>query len=47
MAGLHQCPFCRYRFEDEAALRAHLNEGNGCPASDDISMSHRAGMVKR
>lgn len=30
MAGLHVCPTCQYKFEDDAALRAHMEEGRGC-----------------
>jgi hypothetical protein len=32
MPGLHQCPHCLYKFEDQSALDAHLNEGSGCPS---------------
>jgi hypothetical protein len=30
MAGLHQCPYCNYKFEDREALDAHLDD-RGCP----------------
>ena len=33
MAGLHECPGCHYRFEDDESLQAHLEDG-GCPDVD-------------
>jgi len=33
MAGLWVCPHCQYRFEDDAALKRHMEEGRGCPES--------------
>jgi hypothetical protein len=38
MSGLHQCPYCHYRFEDAESLNLHL-EGRGCPESDPESVS--------
>lgn len=32
---MHECPHCHYRFEDAESLLRHLNEGNGCPESED------------
>lgn len=31
MAGVHECPYCHYRFEDAESLRRHREEGGGCP----------------
>jgi hypothetical protein len=31
MPGLHQCPYCHYRFEDRESLERHLEEDGGCP----------------
>lgn len=28
---MHECPYCRYRFETEKDLHRHLDEGQGCP----------------
>jgi hypothetical protein len=30
MAGLHECPYCHYKFEDGESLDAHLDD-RGCP----------------
>lgn len=34
MAGLHECLYCGYGFEDDDALQRHLTEGFGCPEQD-------------
>lgn len=30
MAGLHECPYCHYGFEDAQSLNDHLDD-RGCP----------------
>lgn len=42
---MHECPYCRYRFEDAQSLDRHLNEGRGCPAQDDLYLAHTAGLL--
>jgi hypothetical protein len=33
MAGLHECPYCHYKFEDARSLVAHLD--GGCPEQEE------------
>ena len=34
MPGLHECPYCHYKFEDKDALVRHVYEGRGCPENE-------------
>lgn len=35
MPGLHQCPYCKYRFEDKESLIEHVYQGQGCPEAGE------------
>jgi hypothetical protein len=44
--AMHECPHCRFRFEDAESLRRHLEEGRGCPSLDDIRIGHQLHMMQ-